>query len=82
MAQFVVRQLEDDVAAKLKRRAKRNKRSLEEEVRTILRDAARGERRSVERLGSRIAARFKTTGLTNDLPELRGQAARAADFER
>ena len=82
MAQFVVRHLEDDVAARLKRRAKRHGRSMEEEVRHILRNATKDEHRAVRRLGSRIAARFKGMGLTRDLPELRGQPARAADFER
>lgn len=82
MAQFVVRQLEDDVAAKLKRRAKRHGRSMEDEVRHILRNAAKDERRGEHRLGSRIAARFETVGLAADLPELRGQLARAADFDR
>ena len=39
MAQFVVRNLEDDVKARLKRRAAHHRRSMEEEVRHILRDA-------------------------------------------
>lgn len=81
MAQFVVRHLEDDVKARLQRRAKRHGRSMEDEVRHILRNAAREEHRGVRKLGSRMAARFKTAGLTVDLPELRG-AARAADFDR
>ena len=80
MAQFVVRHLEDDVAAKLKRRAKRHGRSMEDEVRHILRNAAKEEHRG--KLGSRMAARFKTVGLPADLPELHGQPARAADFDR
>jgi plasmid stability protein len=82
MAQFVVRHLEDDVKEGLKRRAKRHGRSMEDEVRHILRNAAREERRAVRKLGSRIAARFKTVGLAADLPEVRGQAARSADFDR
>ena len=53
---------------------------MEEEVRQILRNAAKEENRPVTRLGSRIAAHFRTAGLTADLPELRGQPARAADF--
>jgi plasmid stability protein len=81
MAQFVVRNLEDDVAANLKRRAKRHGRSMEDEVRDILRNAAKGEQRPVRRLGSHIAARFRTVGLTSDLPELRGRPPRAADFD-
>ena len=80
MAQFIVRHLEDDVKARLKRRAKRHGRSMEEEVRHILRNATKEENRSVRKLGSRIAARFSKTGLTADLPELHGQLPRSADF--
>ena len=36
MAQLVVRDFEDDVKARLQRRAKRHRRSMEEEVREIL----------------------------------------------
>ena len=82
MAQFVVRHLEDDVKARLQRRAKRHGRSMEEEVRHILRNAAREDGRALCKLGSRVAARFKSVGLTEDLPELRGQLARAAEFDR
>jgi plasmid stability protein len=39
MAQFIVRNLEDDVKARLKRRAARHGHSMEEEVRQILRSA-------------------------------------------
>ena len=80
MAQFVVRDLEDDVKARLKRRAKRNGRSMEEEVRNILRNAAKEENRPRANLGSRIAARFAKTGLTTDLPELHGQAPMPAEI--
>ena len=80
MAQFIVRHLEDDVKARLKRRAERHGRSMEEEVRHILRDVVKDGNKRVSRLGSRIAARFKKTGLTADLPELRGQSVRSADF--
>jgi len=81
MAQVVVRRLEEDVKARLKRRAARHGRSMEEEVRQILRHAAREESRTVARLGSRIAARFRGTGLKVDLPELRGRA-QPADLAR
>ena len=80
MAQFIVRHLEDDVKARLKRRAERHGRSMEEEVRHILRDAIKEENQPVPKLGSRIAARFKKAGLTVDLPELHGQLAQSADF--
>lgn len=81
MAQFVVRHLEDDVAEKLKRRAKRNARSMEDEVRHILRNAVREGSGNVRRLGSRIAQRFRRAGLPADLPEWRGRAPRAAEFD-
>ncbi len=80
MAQIIVRDLEDDVKARLKRLADRHGRSMEEEVRDILRNAAKAENRPMPKLGSRIAARFAKTGLTVDLPELRGQRPRSADF--
>lgn len=82
MAQFVVRNLEDDVKERLRRRAKRHGRSMEDEVRHILRNAAKEERRGVRQLGSRMAARFRSVGLSTDLPELRGQPARPADFDQ
>jgi antitoxin FitA len=80
VAQLIVRDLDDDVKSRLKRRAERHGRSMEEEVRDILRSAAKDESRPPPRLGSRISARFAKTGLTADLPELRGQVPRAADF--
>jgi plasmid stability protein len=80
MAQFVVRNLEEDVKARLKRRAERYGRSMEEEARHILRNALKQTSQPAPRLGSRIAARFAKTGLTGDLPELRGQLVRSADF--
>lgn len=80
MAQFVVRHLEDDVAAKLKQRAKRHARSMEEEVRQILRNAVQAPSAPSQKLGTRIADRFRRTGLTADLPELRGQTGSPAEF--
>jgi plasmid stability protein len=81
MAQFIVRDLEEDVKARLKRRAALHKRSMEEEIRQILRNAVSGDNLPVTKLGSRIAARFAKTGLTTELPELRGQYPRAALFD-
>lgn len=80
MAQFIVRHLEDDVKARLKRRAEHHRRSMEEEVRHILRNAVKEQNQRVSRLGSRIAARFAKAGLTTDLPELQGQLPRSAEF--
>jgi plasmid stability protein len=81
MAQILVRHLEDDVKAKLQRRARRHGQSTEEEVREILRNAVRDEDVPRAPLGSRLTARFAGIGLSQDIPELRGEEARPADLE-
>jgi plasmid stability protein len=68
MAQLVVRNLEDEVKARLRERAARHGRSMEEEVREILRDAASVGPAKSGGLGSQIAARFSGQGLGFDLP--------------
>lgn len=80
MAQFTVRDLEEDVKLQLKQRAAQHGVSMEEEVRCILRNAVRPAGLPKLGLGTRISARFARTGLTQDLPELRGQGVRAADL--
>ena len=82
MAQILIRQLEDDTKAKLQRLARQHGRSTEEEVREILRNAVRNVDDPPRRLGSRISSRFKGVGLTEDIPELRGQAVRPAQFDQ
>ena len=82
MAQLLVRNLENTVKARLQRRARRHGHSTEEEVRDILRNAVKGEDGAREPLGLRLAARFAGIGLTEELPELRGEAARPAVFDR
>ncbi len=62
MAQLLVRNLEDDVKARLQRRAQRHGRSTEEEVREILRNAVRDEGAASLPLGSRLRARFAKIG--------------------
>jgi antitoxin FitA len=82
MAQLVVRNLDDEVKRRLRERALRRGRSMEEEVRDILRLAAQEEVAVAETpLGTRIARRFAGLGLTETLPELRGQAASPVDFD-
>jgi plasmid stability protein len=82
MAQFLVRNLEDSVKSRLKRRAERHGRSMEEEVRQILRNATREDSKPRNGLGSRIASRFANSGLTDELTELRGTRAKPADFRK
>ena len=72
MAQLVVRNIENAVKARLQRRARRNGRSMEEEVRDILRNAANEENVSAGGLGTEISALFAKAGLDSDIPELRG----------
>lgn len=80
MAQVIVRNLEDDVKAVLKHRANLHGWSMEEEVRQILRRAVNEEPIASAQLGSRIAARFADVGLTEPLPELRGQSIAPMSF--
>lgn len=81
MAQLVVRNLEDDVKAKLRRRAAAHGYSMEEEVRAILRDAVRERIRPPGGLGSEIAALFKGIGLEQEIPELHGYQPKPAKFD-
>ena len=81
MAQILIRQLDDDLKARLQRRAREHGRSTEEEVREILRNAVRDDEQPPARLGSRIAARFSRVGLDEVIPEWRGSPARPARFE-
>ncbi len=78
MAQLLVRHLEDEVKARLQRRARAHGHSTEQEVRDILRNAVKAENRPRAALGSRLAKRFAGIGLAEDIPELRGQLARPA----
>jgi plasmid stability protein len=82
MAQLVVRKLDAGIKLRLQRRAKRHGRSMEEEVRDILRDAAKEETSSSGGLGTDIAALFRQTGLDAEIPELRGFAIKPASFNR
>ena len=82
MAQFTVRNLEEDVKSRLKRRAEQHGFSMDEEVRQILRNAVSGNEQPAAKLGSRIAARFAKAGLIDDLPELRGQSVKPLALKR
>lgn len=81
MAQLVVRNIEDRVKQRLQRRARRNGRSMEEEVREILRSAANENEAPSGGLGSEIAALFSKVGFTSDIPEFRGHEIKPAEFE-
>jgi plasmid stability protein len=69
VAQVIVRNLPDDVVARLKARAARQKRSLEQELRQILREAARPSRDEIIADIDRIRA-MTPTKLQSDSADL------------
>ena len=79
MSTLTIRNIETEIKDKLRVAAAANGRSMEEEVRTILRSVlsqpvpARG-------LGSRLSARFAAIGGVDLPPPDRSATARAADF--
>jgi plasmid stability protein len=81
MAQFVVRNLDEEVKLRLQRRAALHGRSMEEEVRDILRNAVKEGEPRAGGLGSEIASLFARTGLETDIPELRGHVVKSATFD-
>lgn len=81
MAQLVVRKIENSVKARLQRRAQRHGRSMEEEVRDILRNAANEDEVRTGGLGTDISHLFAKVGLDADIPELRGHRVKPAFFE-
>jgi plasmid stability protein len=74
VAQLIIRNLEESVKARLKKRAERNGRSMEAEAREILRNAAKHDESHNVGLGSKIARRFRGLGLTGDIPEMQFKA--------
>lgn len=82
MAQFVVRNIEETVKDRLQRRARRNGRSMEEEVRVILRNVAVADADvPAGGLGTEISDLFNKAGIDFDIPELRGHAIKPVKFE-
>lgn len=63
MAQLLVRNVDDRVKAGLQRRAKRNGRSMEAEIREILSDALAQENTPRRKIGSEIVALFSGQGI-------------------
>lgn len=79
MAQLIVRNLENDVKARLQDRARRHGRSTEEEVREILRNAVIERPEAQGPLGRRLRMLFEGIGLDGDILEWRGSPAEPAD---
>jgi plasmid stability protein len=82
VAQLVVRNLENSVKARLQRRARRNGRSMEEEVRDILRAAVHKEEQKSEfGLGTEIAALFPKSRPDFVIEEFRGDDLEPPTFD-
>jgi antitoxin FitA len=85
MAQILVRNVETPLKARLQRRAKRNKRSMEEEAREILRNALRAEETPKRGLGSEIVALFSGQGIGlrkgEEIREWRGYPLKPISFD-
>lgn len=81
MAQLLIRKLDARTMARLRRRAQRNRRSLQAEAREILRQTLAIPEAPVAGLGTRIAALFASVGGAPPIKELRGYPARPASFE-
>lgn len=82
MAQLIVRNLDETVKRRLRERAERHGKSMEAEARDILGAALVDANPQQPGLGTRIAALFADIGLEDgEVIELRGEPARAAEFE-
>ncbi len=81
MAQLIVRNLEDDIKERLRRRAKANRRSMEEEAREILRKALSAKKAPAKGLATQIAERFKGIELEEEIPEWKGFPIRPPKFK-
>jgi plasmid stability protein len=84
MAQILVRKVDERVKARIQRRAKRNGRSMEAEVREILNLATLEEEKTPEvGFGTATAALFRNCGLQDgeEFPELRGLKLEPIHFD-
>lgn len=70
MASITIRQLDETTKEKLRIRAAHNKRSMEDEARSILRAALSEESGASDNLGEKIRARFQSLGgIELELPD-------------
>jgi antitoxin FitA len=70
MASLTIRDLDDETKERLRVRAARRKRSMEEEARQILREAVAQDDAPTENLAEKIARRFRALGgIDLELPE-------------
>jgi plasmid stability protein len=82
MAQLIVRNIEDDVKERLRQRARLRGRSMEDEVRDILRHAVMVEPADKEGAGTKLAGYFADVDSAFEIPEMRGEEPRPATFKK
>lgn len=80
MAQLIVRNLEDGVRDQLRDRARAHGRSMEEEVREILRGAVAAPSDATPGLGTQIREALAPYVVDGPMAQLPRDAPRAADF--
>lgn len=68
MASITIRDLEPELKERLRVRAARNGRSMEEEARVILRSAVTSSAPAPRKLGDMIASRFRDIGVELEIP--------------
>jgi antitoxin FitA len=82
MAQILIRNVDERVKARIKRRARRNGRSMEAEAREILTNGSLAEETSSVGFGSASVALFSGSGVYIDEPfkEIRGMKMQIPNF--
>jgi len=83
VAQILVRKVDERVKSRLQRRAKRNGRSMEAEVREIITNATLREETPAIGFGSATVALFSGSGIYLDEPiqEIRGMKMQIPNFD-
>ena len=83
MAQILVRNLDDRLKVRLRSRARKNGRSMEEEAREILRDALRQKATAEVGFGTATAELFRDCGLKEgeEIREWRGYPVEPISFD-
>lgn len=83
MAQILVRNVEEPLKAKLQRQARRHGRSMEAEVREILRNGLREKEKPEVGFGTATVALFSGRGIYLDKPieEIRGMRMQIPTFD-
>ena len=83
MASLLVRNIPESLKERLRKRAKKHGRSMEQEVREILRSAAREPEKPRNGMGTEIANMFRQLGPgeTPNIVEMRGFAVNPPKFD-